>query len=45
MRNREAARGAARALSHKARVVLEPEAAALGNRLAESTIPYRKTCA
>jgi hypothetical protein len=34
-------RRVAKALSAKARVVLEPEGAELGSRLAESPIPYR----
>jgi hypothetical protein len=34
-------RRVAKALSAKVRVVLEPERAELGSRLAESPIPYR----
>ena len=34
-------RRVAKALSAKVRVVLEPERAELGNRLAESPVPYR----
>ena len=34
-------RGTAKALSAKVCVVLEPEKAEFGNRLAESSIPYR----